>query len=215
MSLVEIDAKIQRLLVRERSRRVLSPQKEQQLRDRLRRAAAAEPTPTGLRVWGHRLRFFWLHPVLLLALLLFCGGVAVAIVNVESSWWPARWRPEFKRVPRVPPATSGGVTATPAARVLPIDSDVGASLRAEVVMIGRARRELAAGKHEAAARSLSAHAQRFPAGSLLQEREGLAVMVLWHRGHRAQARQAAERFALAHPKSPMNRPLKELMDSTR
>ncbi len=212
MSQNQMDAEIQRLLVRERSRRVLSPQKQQQLRERLRLAAAAEPAPTGIRLWGTGPRLLWLHPVFLLALLLFSGGVAAAIVNAPS-WWPVSWRAEPNHVHRTP-ATKSGVEATaPSIEAIPLESGMGASLRAEVALIGRARRDMAAGKHEATARSLSAHAQRFPAGSLLQEREGLAVMLLWHRGRRAEAKQAAVRFEQAHPKSPMNRPLKELMDN--
>lgn len=45
------------------------------------------------------------------------------------------------------------------------------------------------------------HRRRFPAGSLVQEREVFAVEALWRTGRRGVALERAKRFLAAHPDS--------------
>jgi hypothetical protein len=207
MSSSEINAQIQRLLVRERNRNVMTDSKRLELRERLRRAAAMDDAAAmgswRRRAWG----LLVLRPAMAFAILILCGGVAAALVGSVPRLYsmlagtsrteePLRARP--KRV--VAPAPR---TAAP--------PDVGPALREEIALIARARKDLSQGHRQAAAKWLALHARRFPAGALIEEREGLAVMVLWERGAEARAREAARRFRLRYPQSPMNKPIGELL----
>jgi len=145
--------------------------------------------------------------------LLVCAGVAAAIVKVRPAWWaPDTAQSVVVRTPKT-------VTSTPVIEeeppVVELGGETREALRAEIALIGRARRALTAGAVDEAARLLSSHANAHPAGVLIEERQGLLVMTLWHQGKRVEAGQAAKRFEMRYPQSPMNRPIRELLNSTR
>jgi outer membrane protein assembly factor BamD (BamD/ComL family) len=49
---------------------------------------------------------------------------------------------------------------------------------------------------------LDDHARRFPAGSLIEEREATRVLALCRVGRVSEAKDAASRFLREHPRSP-------------
>jgi hypothetical protein len=211
MSLNDMDAEVHRLLVRERDRVLLTEREERALQDRLRRTVLAE---NAARVsWLRRglfVQFLLMRPAMALLLLLAGAGVAAAIVKVG----PAIWAPTPAPPPevQVPKQRVHGPAMLEKPAVVEPGGETREALRAEITLIGNARRALAAGAADEAARLLGTHATTFPAGVLVQEREGLAVMTLWHQGKHAEAKQAAQRFAHRHPQSPMNGPIRELLD---
>jgi TolA-binding protein len=183
------------------------------LQARLQRAALAE---NATRISWLRRGFFGqimlMRPAMALGLMLAGAGVAAAIVKVGPAIWAPMPAPSVtvhvpKAKPRVQPMEE-------APAVVEAGGETREALRAEITLIGNARRALTAGAIDEAARLLSNHAVGYPAGVLVQEREGLAVMVLWHQGKRVEAEQAALRFAQHHPQSPMNRPIRELLNNS-
>lgn len=76
------------------------------------------------------------------------------------------------------------------------------SLRSEMARIGAARGLLRAGQARAALEELDAVARVFPGGTLVQEREALAIEALTALGEREAARQRALRFLALYPTSP-------------
>ena len=69
-------------------------------------------------------------------------------------------------------------------------------------MLAQGRAALREGNLNGARQALKRHRSRFPGGRLLQEREALAIEVLWQSGQQGSARQRAEAFVRAHPESP-------------
>jgi len=80
-------------------------------------------------------------------------------------------------------------------------------LAAESALLTQARAQLRGGDAKAAQATLERLRAEFPGGVLQQEREVLAIEVLAQRGDAAAARQRAQRFIKAHPKSPHNEAL--------
>ena len=209
MTLNDRDVAVQRLLVRERSREPLRPAKREQLIQRLRRAAELDADQSRRFAWltenlGRRL-------ALAFGFLLLVAGGAVAVVMTRAS---------EHHLPAIAPARKPQITnsmaPTPVPPTQPSEELLPSSaLRAEVALIAGARRALASGNLQAGSRMLSSHAQRFPAGTLIEEREGLGIMLLWRQGQKADARKGAQRFAQQYPQSPMNQPIRELINDAR
>jgi len=76
-----------------------------------------------------------------------------------------------------------------------------ASIEEEMGVIGRANKALRAGDNAAAIGIAAEHAERFPKGQLVQEREAVRVRASCNRGD-ATARNDAETFLTRWPKSP-------------
>ncbi|MDX2024503.1 MAG: hypothetical protein SF187_29955 [Deltaproteobacteria bacterium] len=202
MALNEMDAQVHRLLVRERNREPLSAQKREELKRRLQRAVA-EQRPAGLG-WWRRTRM-GVRFAIAFSVLTAMGGAAVALMLNAQKPAPIT-APLHKVLTKQAEAT---------AVVLPAAEDASASaLRAEVALIAGARRALEAGHIKEAMRLLAAHGQRFPAGTLIEEREGLGIIALWRQGQHNAAREGATRFRRQYPRSPMNRPIHELLDGS-
>jgi len=75
------------------------------------------------------------------------------------------------------------------------------SLLAEGAAIERARAAIRRGDAASALVAVEEHANEFPAGQLAEERESLRIRVLVMLGRYEDARSAADRFAMTHPRS--------------
>ena len=75
-------------------------------------------------------------------------------------------------------------------------------LKEEAALLRRARAELRAGALAAAFATLEASRQRFTAPELSQEREALAIELLYRSGERAAAASRAREFLARFPESP-------------
>lgn len=80
-------------------------------------------------------------------------------------------------------------------------SESRSELAAEQSLIDTARAALARGRGEDALHAADEHAQRFPRGSLAEERETLAIQALLLIGRRADAEARAQRFHRLYPES--------------
>jgi hypothetical protein len=93
----------------------------------------------------------------------------------------------------------------PAAVAEPLDGD-GVSERSsqlarEQAIIDAARAGLARGHGDDALAALARHEREFPAGSLVEEREGLRVLALARSGRASEAAEGAARFRAQYPRS--------------
>lgn len=190
MTRPRFDAALERLLVRERSRAPVTRERREHLAALVRATAARLETPARPS-WRERLGAA-LRPALALGAFLALAGAAYAVVG--------GWGRTALPTRRPAPPTN----APPAER--------GLELREEIELLSHARRALEERAYERAAQHLAEHTRRFPAGALMAEREGLSVMLLWHAGHRDAAVRAAERFQARYPGSPLNRPIRALVD---
>lgn len=123
----------------------------------------------------------------------------------------AAWSPAGASRPQLQP------TASPPARLAEPSasrSPVGSGSRREIAQLARIKSVL---DHDpAAARRLIRTAQReFPAGLLVEEREGLDVIALFALGQHERARTSAERFIARYPQSPLRPKLERLIDDAR
>jgi hypothetical protein len=75
------------------------------------------------------------------------------------------------------------------------------SLGQEQKLLARARAALGRGELELATQELDRHAQLFPSGNLMEEREALRVVTLAQQGNLAAARARAARFRRTYPRS--------------
>jgi cytoskeletal protein RodZ len=108
--------------------------------------------------------------------------------------------------PQPSPSSAERKATTPRARrpAPPERSEVepaGPDLAAEMAVLRRAGTLVRAGDGRGALAVLDEHAQRFPAGQLLEDREALRVQALCATGDVAAAQTAARAFESAHPKS--------------
>lgn len=90
------------------------------------------------------------------------------------------------------------VRAPPVPDTAPLPS----SLSAEVALLGRAHRAIAAHDGSTALGHLDELARRFPDGVMMEEREAARVFALCETGRRDEVRAAAQRFLRDHPTSP-------------
>jgi TolA-binding protein len=193
------DADVQRLLLLERNRATLTARHQELLATRLRSLLATgaadhvaqKPTSTPRAWW-----LTWV-PAAAAAILLLGGG-ALAITAGWRRSEPAR---EASLPRRAAPVSVAAAPTSPA-------------LRDELDLLSKARQALSDKAYDRAARHLADHGRRYPAGALIEEREGLAVMLLWHTGDVSNAKVATRRFQLRYPDSPLNRPIRALSSAT-
>ncbi|MBW2464675.1 MAG: hypothetical protein JRH11_23710 [Deltaproteobacteria bacterium] len=122
----------------------------------------------------------------------------VAEVDVApSSSRPAPSPASARLRPRAPNA----VASVPSEAVPPVE--VAPSIGEEVVLLRRATAARRAGDAPRALALLDAHAQRFPAAVLAPERAAARVLTLCDLGSVDEGREAAARFAVNHPSSPL------------
>jgi hypothetical protein len=98
----------------------------------------------------------------------------------------------------VPP--SGAVASTGDVSVAAAERE--SRLREERQLVGEARSALRRGEPGGALSLLEQGRVRFPGGTMMQEREALAIEALWLGGQRAVASQRAAAFLRAYPLSP-------------
>jgi outer membrane protein assembly factor BamD (BamD/ComL family) len=77
------------------------------------------------------------------------------------------------------------------------------SVSAEVALLQRAQRSLAAGDAAAALALLDRHQRRFPSGALVAERLAAQVFALCELGRVERARTLAQEFSRVAPNSPL------------
>jgi hypothetical protein len=75
------------------------------------------------------------------------------------------------------------------------------SLAAERTLLDGARKDLARGESAGAARTLEAHARRYPTGLLQEEREALTIKALVDEGRTDEARRRGAKFKERFPRS--------------
>lgn len=112
--------------------------------------------------------------------------------------------PTLATPPAAPVAGPGGASPLPAMRpAKPSASGAAPSLLTEQLeLVGRAQRELGAGRAGAALALLEANRGRLKGGPLAEEYAAAHVLALCGAGRQAEAREEAERFAIAFPRSP-------------
>ncbi|AKV02780.1 Cell division protein FtsK [Labilithrix luteola] len=110
------------------------------------------------------------------------------------------------QAPEPTPPPSTGVEAVPTAagveRPAPAAMAPPAGLEGEIALLRDSDRLLREGNANAALAKLDEHAQRFPHGSLSEERTVSRVVVLCALGRTAEARAAGSAFLAARPSSP-------------
>jgi hypothetical protein len=116
---------------------------------------------------------------------------AVTSSNVEPN---SIVQPQRDSTPEPP------ILVTPPVRVQKPTKPVEDPLTAEVTLLEQAR---ATDDLAARLQLLEQHRERFQAGTFTLERDSLRVSTLCELGQIAAARQAAEEFVLAHPRSPL------------
>jgi hypothetical protein len=105
-------------------------------------------------------------------------------------------------LPSAPPSAVAPRPARSAtAAVAASGEPTGDRVAEERVLVDDARKALARGDASASLESLRAHERRFPSGTLVEEREALAVKTLAALGRGAEARARAERFRTTYPSS--------------
>jgi len=108
--------------------------------------------------------------------------------------------PSNSAIPTAPPALPTALSVPPPTAA-PSGTSADADLATERSLIDRARSALARGDVPACLDATSAHAKRFPAGRLGEERELIAIQALTKDGRLAVARARANRFRKTYPKS--------------
>jgi len=107
--------------------------------------------------------------------------------------------PSPRPVPRAAPQRPQPKPKAP--RAAPVASAAD-SLAEEMRMMARARAALAAGQPSDALAALKAHARRYPAGQMAEDRRALRARSLCAAGRNEAAAAAARAFVSAHPGSP-------------
>ncbi|MGO9830377.1 MAG: hypothetical protein ACLPJH_09565 [Myxococcaceae bacterium] len=135
-------------------------------------------------------------------------GGGVAYVEVRTHQKAAAAKEALLHRPAVAPVVAPPVPAAPAA---PVATALPAAVEAppreldalgeERALLDAARAAIAQGRLGQAQALLQQHAQQFPAGLLVEEREALTIRLLVRQGHRAEATRRAARFRKAHPHS--------------
>jgi outer membrane protein assembly factor BamD (BamD/ComL family) len=88
-------------------------------------------------------------------------------------------------------------------------------LKEEAALLRRARAELRAGALAQAFATLEASRREFTAPELTQEREALAIELLYRSGERAAAAKRAQDFLARYPESPHATGVRAFADSSR
>lgn len=115
-----------------------------------------------------------------------------------------------KAAPQSPePAALMPAEEAPSRKLEPRRQDL---LKAESSLLTEARAQLRSGNVAGAQASLDRLQSQFPKGMLSQEREVLAIEVLYARGNVDGAQRRARAFVKAHPKSPHSAKLSRFID---
>lgn len=114
----------------------------------------------------------------------------------------------------VPPAPVTVLESEPAEQTPPrkLERPRLDALKAESAGLMAARAQLRAGNAAAAQASLDRLQAQFPKGMLAQEREVLAIEVLYARGNVSGAKRRAQAFIKTYPKSPHSQKLARFVD---
>jgi Outer membrane lipoprotein len=107
------------------------------------------------------------------------------------------------------PVEEPAVEDAPARRLEPRKLDL---LKAESALLTEARAQLRSGNPAGAQASLERLQAQFPKGMLTQEREVLAIEVLYARGNVDGAKRRAKAFVARYPKSPHSAKLSRFLD---
>jgi TolA-binding protein len=147
------------------------------------------------------------------------GGGYLALQRSEPAraGRPARVAPSpvitpspAKALPPSPePSAFAPVDEAPSRKLEPRRQDL---LKAESSLLTEARSQLRSGNAAGAQASLERLQSQFPNGVLAQEREVLAIEVLYARGNVDGAKRRARAFVKAHPKSPHSAKLSRFID---
>lgn len=126
------------------------------------------------------------------------GGGTAAYLEVRSD--RARTRAAAVAPASVPAPIARPVA--PPALEPPADEPAPAdTLGDERAMLDRARLDVVQGRLGEARALLARHAERFPGGQLVEEREALVIRLLVREGRDSDARSSAARFRREHPRS--------------
>ncbi|WP_186001868.1 hypothetical protein [Corallococcus sp. Z5C101001] len=120
--------------------------------------------------------------------------------EAEPSAPPAPVAPPTAGVPPTGPAPRP-TSAAPKRPPAPAPSVAPAAEDEELLLLDSAHQALRRGDSERALASAQAHASRFPAGTLAQEREVIAIEALVRLGRVPEARERAEAFGARYPTS--------------
>lgn len=112
---------------------------------------------------------------------------------------------ERVEVPAVVPEPKPVVKAPPK-KVVAVDT-----LGRERVLLDLARSALSSGDVAKALAAVQSHETQFPAGQLTEEREALAVQILWTAGRRDEATRRLHAFSLQFADSPLRPSLDAMM----
>jgi hypothetical protein len=114
----------------------------------------------------------------------------------------------------VAPILRSTATATPFSGPAPDSSAVPATnrLKLEALEFARAKNLLESGDPQGALRLLGESQLRFARGALMEERHALEIEALSKQGERARAREAARRFLVRFPQSPLLERVKRLTE---
>lgn len=118
---------------------------------------------------------------------------------------PVKTAAQQPALPDAPPASENA----PSRKVEPRRQDL---LKAESSLLTEARAQLRSGNVAGAQDSLDRLQSQFPNGMLTQEREVLAIEVLYARGNVEGAQRRARGFVKAYPKSPHSAKLSRFID---
>jgi len=113
-------------------------------------------------------------------------------------------------LPAASAAPSVAALPAPSARPAASEEDPGASEHAEVALLAQAQASLASRPSETLARC-DEHVRRFASGTLVQEREVLAIDALLRLGRRPEAEARASRFRASFPRSGHLRRIEALL----
>jgi TolA-binding protein len=125
--------------------------------------------------------------------------VESAAAAAAESDAPAAARPPAQPLPQ----TAGSVP--------PNTKESASQLLRESALLEQGRRVLRAGDTAGAWRTLQQLAAEFPAGQLVQEREALAIELLWRSGRRSEASERIRAFVRAYPNSAHAARLRSLL----
>lgn len=98
------------------------------------------------------------------------------------------------------------IVKPPPKKVVPVDT-----LGKERVLLDLARSALSSGDVAKALAAVQSHETQFPAGQLTEEREALAVQILWTAGRRDEATRRLHAFSLQFADSPLRPALDAMM----
>jgi TolA-binding protein len=146
------------------------------------------------------------------------GGGYFALEGRESGPAPAPARvvpplitpaPAKVSPPLAEPSALAPADDAPSRKLEPRRQDL---LKAESSLLAEARAQLRSGNVAGAQASLDRLKSQFPQGVLSQEREVLAIEVLYARGNVDGAKRRARAFIKAHPQSPHSAKLSRFID---